>query len=494
MSWGLGQRDIERLALAILVMGILTRFLLASLWTVSGDACWHLNAAQYLAENGQFPLFEPIGRDEPFWPPPLFHLSASLLYLLFGGFGMKLLSPLLGSGLLVVSYLLFRDHLTKRQTLYGMLFLSFLPLTLDYSVLAYTDMMLAFLLVLTLYLGLKDRILLASLTAGLAVLTKYHGVLVVALLLFVIYRRHKNVLSRNFLSRSSLAAGIPAMLALPWLVRNWLLLGNPIWPFLNFLFGGYEQLSYSSIDISRLFSPLTWTATYLGFFGVPDGNPQLFSFFSHPYLSWLFGIYILGTVLFLLPVGFGLRKSPLTPLAVAILGLFGLLFLVYVANVGPFVSRILLPGILGLAVFFAIGAERLERLAGHKGWAILLGLLLISAGFLAALSVKFSFASQAWNAYEDDFSWVRQHTPEDAVFLAGGQCLPYHLQRTALFPVEADTGSYGYVWKNDFFPLDPRSELTEEEWNAVLAREPYPVYENPATGTIIYSVDGSKTS
>ena len=58
----------EKYALIAIIIAIILRFSLIGTYAVSGDACWHMSAARFMANNYQIPLFEPIGRDEPFWP------------------------------------------------------------------------------------------------------------------------------------------------------------------------------------------------------------------------------------------------------------------------------------------------------------------------------------------------------------------------------------------------------------------------------------------
>ncbi|MBI2207993.1 hypothetical protein HYU50_00700, partial [Candidatus Woesearchaeota archaeon] len=77
----------KKITILVLVIGILLRFLLASMSHVSGDACWHLSIARFVGENYQIPLFEDLGRDSVFSRPPLFHIIAAVFYNIFGVFG-----------------------------------------------------------------------------------------------------------------------------------------------------------------------------------------------------------------------------------------------------------------------------------------------------------------------------------------------------------------------------------------------------------------------
>ena len=120
----------KKLTFIIIAAGILLRFFLASISSASGDACWQLSASRFIAENKRFPLYEPLGRSEPFWAPPLFHVMAATLYSAFGllgpnaaDFAMRMLSPLLGSLTLVISYLISKKLFDEKAALYSMIFI-----------------------------------------------------------------------------------------------------------------------------------------------------------------------------------------------------------------------------------------------------------------------------------------------------------------------------------------------------------------------------------
>src|SRR3989338_10086598 len=93
--------DYSKWTFYLIILAIIIRFSLAFIYTVSGDACWHLSAARFISEEGKLPLFDPIGRDEPFWSPPLYHIIVASVYnifsMLFGsniaGFAVKFISP-----------------------------------------------------------------------------------------------------------------------------------------------------------------------------------------------------------------------------------------------------------------------------------------------------------------------------------------------------------------------------------------------------------------
>ena len=78
------------------------------------------------------PLFEFFGRDEPFWPPPLLHIITALVYKVFinfnkeaADFASKMISPVLGSLTLILSFLIAKRLFNKKIAFYSMIFLTF---------------------------------------------------------------------------------------------------------------------------------------------------------------------------------------------------------------------------------------------------------------------------------------------------------------------------------------------------------------------------------
>src|SRR3989338_2569080 len=174
-----------KLAIIIILIGILLRFFLASIYHVSGDACWHLSVSRFIAENGKMPLFEGLGRDEPFWSPPLFHFLTAFTYNIFNvfsseaaNFSMKFISPIFGSLTLICSYFIFRRLFDRKMSFYSIAFLTFIPIHIDYSVFGYVESALTFFVVLSVYFALEDKALLSALAAGLSILTKYNGIFI----------------------------------------------------------------------------------------------------------------------------------------------------------------------------------------------------------------------------------------------------------------------------------------------------------------------------
>lgn len=466
---------------------------LASVYHVSGDGCWHMPVGKYIAKEHKFPLFEPLGRDEPFWSPPLYHIAIAAVYSIFSIFwgniansAPKFIPPFFGILSLAFSFLTIRKLLNSRTAFYSILFMAFVPIFIDYSVLSYAESILVFFVVLSVYLLINNKIALSGIAAGLSILAKYNGVFILPILIYILYKRNDK---KAFLKKSMVLASFCILIAMPWLIRNWILLGNPIWPFLNFIFSGIEAKSYSTLDFSRIVHPNIISFTLLGFFGVPDGNYAAFSFFDLPLIRILLPLWLVASIVFITPAFIGIfhsKKAPEAKIFILWLSSYFILFLLYVLNVGWSVSRMLLPAFPALAVFWAFGYKVLMQKAIFRKTAFLI--LVIAAGLVFSEFIKFILASNEWSFYNHDFEWVRQNTAKESVFIASGQCIPYNIERTSLHFSEENIKNADYLWLNQNFRLDKRSVLSQNEIQSIHSRNFKIAYDNKSTGTRIYQI------
>ncbi|MBN4049091.1 glycosyltransferase family 39 protein [archaeon AH-315-M20] len=477
-----------KLSIAVLIIAILFRFILMTISTISGDACWYFSASKFIANNLDIPLHESVGRDEPFWPPPLFHIISAFFYILFGGFGFKLVSPIFGSLTLIISYLIFRKFLDDRASFYAILFMSFIPIHIDYSILGYPAVTLTFFTILSVYFAVNNRFILSGIIAGLAILTKYNAVFIIPVLIFIAYKKSKrNVLLKNLL----FVTVIPGLIGLIWFIRNWIMLGNPVWPFLNFIFDGLQRESYSNFGLVNLAQISTYAITYLGFFGVPDGHYRAFFFFDIPYIWILITIFVIGTLIFILPIFFGFKKDKSHHIFYVMLASFGILLLLFELNVRPAVSRIVLPAMFAVAFIYGSGFDSILNKFPKFGKIILVLTIMIIGGFVFAETVKFKLAADSWDFYQEDFDWVKSSTNKDDVFLIQSQCIQFKMDRTQLIPTEEErifSNNYDYVWINQEFKLEPQSVLYDWQLDKLKNKNMQLVYENKRTKTKIYKM------
>jgi len=484
----------SRYSLYAIIIFSLIVLSLTAVYHVSGDGCWHMQAAKFMADNRKLPLFEPIGRNEPFWSPPFYHLIAAAVFSIFSEnaayFLSKFLSPLFGIGSLIVLFLLVKKLYSPKIAFYSVIFLASIPIFMDYGILSYVEAMLVFFVILSVYLCITEKLWLCGIAAGLASFTKYNGLFIIPVLVYIRFRKSK--MTKKFLIESAKII-VPVIIAAgPWLIRNWIYLGNPVWPFMNSVFSGYSAPSYegtgvtTSFNIGNLFHPNALIYAYLGFFGVPDGNYKLLNFFNLPYMGILIPIWLICTMIFILPVFFGIGKGKTKNgfLSVWIASYFVLLVL-YVANASWSVSRIILPAVPVLAVLWAVGFDRIQKKT-NVSWVVA---ALIIAGFVFTIFLKVTMAANSWDFYRDDFSWVIKNIPKDAVFIANGQCIPYNIRKTSMQISQNSIETADYLWMNQKFALDKRSIYNEQEMELLNQKNLNLAYRNDKTGTFVYSIE-----
>lgn len=487
----------EKIAIWVLIIAIVLRFSLASIYHVSGDACWQLSNAKFIAENQKIPLFEQFGRDEPFWPPPLFHIISAFVYAMFlnlgkgvADFAIKMISPILGSITLILFFQIAKQLFNKKIALLSLLFLAFIPLHIDYSVFSYVDGTITFLAVLSVYLALKNRLMWSAAVAGLTILTKYNGAFIVPVILYIAYMKNKDkkAFFKNFLTISIISGAIGGI----WFIRNWLLLGNPVWPFFNSVIGGVEMGTFAlsevgELNFANLLSISGLLSVYLGIFGVPDGNIETLTFFNIPHLNILLIVWLLSTIIFSIPILFGLVSKKLNYkwLLYVWMGSFILLIMFYAINASWSVSRFLLPAFPAIALVWAYGIEKIRPKKMKRYFILLLTLIMI--GFVFTSVAKIVMAANTWSFYEDDFGWVKKNTEKNALFMAGSHCISYNLERQTV-PTKVDNlEKADYVWINQNFKLD-RLAILDKNIVEITKKEGIEVYKNKKTGTEVYKI------
>ncbi|MBK9053379.1 MAG: glycosyltransferase family 39 protein [Chloroflexi bacterium] len=161
--------------------------------------------------------------------------------------------------------LLAREWLKLTQSRIAVLLLFTMPMFLSLGTWAYNDLALAFYSAAALYLlGLwftepdsSKPLVLSGVMAGLAMSLKYTSLITPLILsLFIVWQCRSNWRAAW---RAGLTFALPAGLVVaPWLIKNWLLTGNPVYPF---VFGGkywdgYRAAAYAEVGTGIGFDPI----------------------------------------------------------------------------------------------------------------------------------------------------------------------------------------------------------------------------------------------
>lgn len=483
----------SRYSIIVIILFSIIVFSLASIHHVSGDGCWHAQASKLIAKSGKFPLFDPIGRDWPFFSPPLYHIFDAIVYYFFSfignetaNFAIKFVSPIFGILSLSSSFIIVKKLVNSKIAFYSSIFIAFVPIFIDYSYLSYVESMLSFFVILSVYFMLKGKIFLAGFSFALASLTKYNALFALPLLLFIVYKNSND--KKMFLRKSSIIIGIFIVVALPWYIRNWILLGNPIWPFLNLFFNGFQPESQfesppkDQLNFLNVVDPNFYLTSYLGIFGVPNGNYKLLTFFDIPHLKIFLAIWMFGTLIFIIPMIAGLFNKKIENKGIFVVWITSFLVVVFLYAINSNLSaiRFMLPAFPALAVLWAYGFDALKS----KFKILTFLFVLIIIGFSITEFFKVKLSANAWHFYQKDFDWVKLNTEKNIIFASNnGQCIPYNIARVALNPSEKNIKKADYIWINDGFKMD-----RVLSYNPEILKNYNLIYSNNQTGTRIYKL------
>jgi len=311
--------------IVLLLALIIATIILASVPPVSRDALTqHLFVPKlYLQHGGIYQI--------PWIPFSYYPMNLDLLYMiplaLGCDFAAKYIHYLFA---LLTAWLLYR-YLNKRVgnnfALIGVIFFLSIPIIVKLSITAYVDLGLVFFTTASLLLlihwvekGFQVKYLfLSGLCCGLAAGTKYNGLLsifILTLLVPLIYQRcvaKEKQSNAKSLVYALLFAAATVMSFSPWLIRDYIWTGNPIYPLHNGLFQKIDQMARNhktnnsptiqedlrkrhhftgNVFVNRkILYHETWWQTLLlpirFFFQGRDDNPQFFDGKLTPFLLLL---------------------------------------------------------------------------------------------------------------------------------------------------------------------------------------------------------------
>jgi len=479
---------IKKKVLMLIIIGAIIRLALAFMYHPSGDACVHLSVARFISEFKEIPFLEPGWNSREVWAPPLFHIALALAKSFFGEFAMKLVSPVCGIIGMIFGYKITRLLFNKRIAFYSLFFLTFVPIMLFSSTIAYVDSFSLMLMMLAIYFALRKNVFGSAVFSGLSVLSKYYGLFVLPVVLYILFK--KKVLFKNGWRFFKISLPISSL----WFIRNWFVFGNPIYPFLSQLFGiEVAQLYTKNTSLINLFSLKHVLSLFLNLFGVPEGKFTNLFFFDFPYIKIIVGIWLLGTVLFLLFVFVGLKRFKFNTKWKILLVWFctyAAMILAFIVHNGYTRLRYGIGIIPVVAILWALGFDFVLKKVNKK-WIVYGFVILCAVGFTGAEFTKTYFASQSWDYFQDDFDWIKENTSEDSlVYIRKIDCIHYNTYREVSPTFEQVLDKGGYYWVKDEIEGDdcdvcgwlPKVDVEKYSNNLVL------VYNNTKTQSLVYEV------
>ena len=403
---------------------------------VSRDALTHHLAVLkiYLQQGGITEL--------PDIPFSYYPMNLDLLYMIPLYFGNDILPKyihfifaLLTAGLL---FWYLKRRLSVPYALFGALFFLSIPIIVKLSITVYVDLGLIFfstaalilLLIWTESMYKPKYLVFSAICCGLALGTKYNGLIVLFLLtlftpfLYLRTERGKKYVQSKAIGFAGLYVFVALLVFSPWMIRNIIWTGNPIYPLYNRHFQNVpsEDAGELSIDIKkkidyqvghwnhfairRMMFKESWGEIALIpiriFFQGQDDKPQYFDGKLNPFL------FILPFMIFVSVHRPSLNDTHGLKLLMAFVGLFMLIAFLrtsirirYIAPIIPPLVILSVFGLHNLADFFKVHGR------------LLLGRILLSVVALTAIGVNAHYVIDQFRSV-DPFSYISGKVGRDA--------------------------------------------------------------------------------
>lgn len=401
-------------------------------------------------------LKKGLFHDIPFALQSYYPMNLDLLYMacLFLGseLATKYVHMLFGLMTAVAMWSYWSRRHDRRMALIAVLFFLTTPIVIRLSTQAYVDLGLAFFSTAALLeffewknAGFKKRPLIFAATAcGLAMGTKYSALILPFMFVpaAVILRLRKGDSASRAFGDALIFLLVSVSVFSPWLIKNCIQKGNPLYPLFVSILGGPEPLTYGApphpfVLRMELYGEKWWQIALLPiriFFQGRDGDPRLFDGALSPIL------------LVFLPFIFYGREDRED---VILLALYCALFFAFAFFNADMRVRYLVPAVPALSLLSArgvIGAWRLaEERSFEKG--------LVVAGFLL-LSYNLVYAADLWKkeapmplvtGKESRGEYLKKMLPEYELISFINESLPPHAKIYFFF-----LGDRGYYCQREY--------------------------------------------
>jgi hypothetical protein len=385
-----------------------------------------VNYARIIFQNGHIPLIAgpSIGIEMSAPYPPGVQVAAASLYTLAGSandFYYRLLSPIFSVAILLVTYK-FAMQFNKNRT-FSIFAVSALTLVPFFWMLFIQE---TYLVALTLMLTLcayffykaygadsdeaKKYAVIGVLFGAFAALTSYIGLFAIGILL--VYALHKRI----GVKRVALLSALGLAVIFPWYLRNTVLLGNPVYPFLG---------------IGKFLDPLLLSST----------TQHFQNYTLDPLFNWITIICKVGVALLVVGIAFYTFYKPRKELRFA-LPLYLLLVSVAVMAFHVAFPRYLIIALPVLAVLFSYGFTLLpNRSRLPQIVAVFISVVILTSAVMLVYANNVKPVSQPGETKADYLShvfeegdawqWINENTPTDAR-IATFDIKEYYLNRGIL--------------------------------------------------------------
>lgn len=267
---------------------------------------YHAEVARLIYENMGMPLIAgpSVGIEMSANFPQLFPAVGAFFYILidnFDDFYLRLISPTAGLLTLVSTYKLGSLIRNKKYGLFSSLVLVMFPLFVGYAVYSTSYSLLTLFITLSilfmvqvLVTGNKQYLIPSSIFVGFSLLTSYMAIYYLAF--FILCLIGMAYLKRIDLKYVLYILLIISLIGSVWYIRNFLLLGDPVYPL------GYRIFDGKNIDSELLYYTIIHLKRDSGFLHCDDYLCRLISSLAYIILDWrisspLILLFLLGSFL-----------------------------------------------------------------------------------------------------------------------------------------------------------------------------------------------------
>ena len=487
------QRILTFVLLGLLAGTIVVVALMAAVPPVSRDALTHHLALPklYLQHGG---VYEIPALKYSYYP-----MNLDLLYLIALYFKNDIIPKYihLAFGLLTcgIIYIYLVKRLSRPYALIGVISFLSLPLIIKLSITVYVDLGLVCFSTACLYFFFKwlgsgyalRPLLISAVFCGLALGTKYNGLLVLLLMTLFIAYAYVSLNADNPRSWGK-AIGymsvfvITALLVFsPWMIKNYLWTHNPIFPLYDAFFNPdapYRAIPLKPIVERRLIYHESWSQIILIpfriFFQGQDNNPQYFDGRLNPFLLLLplFAFHRMKTL------------APLQKMERKLLAAFAILYILYAFFTKDMRVRYIAPALPALVLLSVFGLKNIYDLAQSAGTKALrdVAILGVHGAMVLMLALNGTYMVGLFKEVEplsyitrqvDRDTYIQKHRPEYAALQYINSHLPSDIRLLAIF---MGRRSY-YADRHMVFGIEWLKETTQtaqssgEIWQAISAHD-----------------------
>ncbi|MFW9972924.1 MAG: ArnT family glycosyltransferase [Candidatus Odinarchaeota archaeon] len=394
-----------------------------------GDEGFYAAESRWIAENGIYPIYEPLRGTEVLHEkiviPPLYSITQSFMWLIGGELGIKFLIPVFSILAAAMIYLFLKKFDKPKAGLVAAIAFLTTPSLVTYGILNYTDTLLCLLFICSAYFGYiafksKKMIycILTGIFVGLTFLAKGSGFLIFAILVlyFLLSMKFKKIKNWKILITILIVFGV---MISPWIIRS-LILYNSIC-YHPILLQGCDPVLDKEI-------PKLEGLEFAGRIQETGTEASIWKIGLINYYNFAFGWTVL--ILFIFGTGSFLVKKPkMSVFLVSWLLIFIPIFLLsttseFFGSTGRAedTARYTLPLVIPIAMIAGIFVEDIFKSLKKYGGVISIIfaiLLLFSLLFYAQQKLDTMKNIKGFSAgFFEGCKWIKENTPKDSIFFS----------------------------------------------------------------------------